>query len=1143
MEKTEKFWRAGVVLIVFVWWLPAWCAASASMPKTKKPQAHNKQVVNQAASRKPAPKTARAGRIDAAFQFESRFAELMIDRLGRCVALRSKTDGTNWLSERRPLVTVTVAGRERAPKSVERFGAVLKFHFEQPSVIVNLLVRERRDYWLFRPLEVSGGAKIEKLSFATFRLRRGKYQSRSAGLVADERFGVCLRALTPQTRFLFGGDPPWVGAYVESRWPWDRAAAALAAAPADRLRSVLQEVIEKEEEAVSPLGGPFALDVERTRGSYLFSHASPKSVSTWIDLALRSGCSTLHLGAWYDVNGDYEPRSDWFPRGLDDMKQVCEEIHRAGLSVGIHTHTGCIDPRSSFASPVPDRRLATDAEFTLAADIDEQAATVQTVEPPHDFDTVWLRWSGRGNCIRIDDELILFHALSREKAPFGFLKCQRGAFGTRPAPHRKGAKVYHMATQIGSFLARDDSSLISEVAERIARVANACRVDQIYLDSAGTAESRYGVARTHREIYYRLAQPTLIESSFWTHHLWPMLSRIGAHDVPLWGFEHFVDWHVRRAQTYQRSYLLPAQLGWWTIHRPNRYINAMKLDATAYLCARALAYDMPISVVGLRTSDDVHEHALRHLTLIGQYERLRLACYFDETTLERLKPLGRHFRLGRDRAGRWSLRPVEFTRRRVEVRGGRADTWSVQNRFAAQSVKLRIESLHTAASYESSDRVVLADATDDRRLSLSGTADGVTARGEVVADSSRRHGRCLQITARNERANSKAAWCRFSRTFEPRLDIGPCDAVGFWVYGDGKGELLNVQLTSEPPHMVAHADLLVRIDFVGWRYFERHLRERDADQYSDKWPYGDAYSVYRNVVPRNAVAALNVYLNDLPIGETVTCRLGPIVALPVRKTVLKNPAVQINSHAITFPVELRSGMWLEFESPDDCRLYDEHGRLTAWVRPEGDVPELRPGKNRVGFSCDPAAFEPIRAAVTVITTGEPFGRHRAVQEINFSHLARQYEPPRTVLRLDGHQNVWPVWCQPELGSARLAIDLYVEQADQAGRSPGRSPKNGKPVKSAAKSESRGSNELVEPEFAVDGTTVRIPVRLHPRDRLRLQADGTCWLIRDGGKRRLDVTVSPIRLSPGRHQFRFGFAGGPRDGFRVLVSIVELYELD
>ena len=94
--------------------------------------------------------------------------------------------------------------------------------------------------------------------------------------------------------------------------------AALAACPTGQMRAVLKEMVKQEGLPYSSLGGPFSLDAEATRGSYLFAHVSEDSVDEWIELTRRAGFTHIHFSGWAKCLGHYEPREKPFPNWRND---------------------------------------------------------------------------------------------------------------------------------------------------------------------------------------------------------------------------------------------------------------------------------------------------------------------------------------------------------------------------------------------------------------------------------------------------------------------------------------------------------------------------------------------------------------------------------------------------------------------------------------------------------------------------------------------------------------------------------------------------------------------------------------------------------------------------------------------------------
>ncbi|HRU25143.1 MAG TPA: hypothetical protein P5569_14450, partial [Candidatus Latescibacteria bacterium] len=106
---------------------------------------------------------------------------------------------------------------------------------------------------------------------------------------------------------------------------------------------------------------------------------------------------------------------------------------------------------------------------------------------------------------------------------------------------------------------------------------------------------------------------------------------------------------------------------------------------------------------------------------------------------------------------------------------------------------------------------------------------------------------------------------------------------------------------------------------------------------------------------------------------SVSCRLGPIKALPMRPVTLRNPSVVIGGQEITFPVGMKSGWYIEYAAGEPCILYDDQGTPVAEVTPRGATPVLQTGENSVRFACETDEHLPARAHVSVITRGEAIG--------------------------------------------------------------------------------------------------------------------------------------------------------------------------
>lgn len=883
-----------------------------------------------------------------------------------------KTDKGYLARDTQTFALISRGGQTEPASACVRTGDLVTLFFRASEAKLVLLAIPKANYIVFEIVSVSDPA-IDEVCFAAVRLDLPGRTSTISGIAASEEFAVSARALNLKVNLhIEGGSKPLFRPTASARRGLVGAKVALVGCPVGHLRSILKEVVRSEGLPYSPLGGPFALDAEENRGSYVFATVSEANVDAWVALARKAGLAQIHLIGWEQSLGTYEPRQDLYPHGLEGLKDVVARIHAAGLKAGMHTLTGGISRSDPFVTPVPDSRLAKDGRFTLAVDVSDGNETIPITEPPGDLEISW-QYSGRSNVIQIDNELIQYAGLCQVQ-PYSFTGCTRGAFGTRKAAHTKDATVHHLFAIYGTFQPDEESTLVDEVAERIARVFNACRFDMIYQDGAeGMPGGPYGWARMREAVFSRLQGRVLVEASEWGYLSWSYHSRLGAYDYPNWGLKRFVDIHCRDSEAYQASSLLAAQLGWWAILGSNEDHPAEFPDELEYLCVKALAYDMPMSFQGIDVGTQPwNARQDEYLDMIGRYERLRLGRAVPDTMRTKLRSPREEFRLQSTGDGGWQFSPTNYLTHRVEDLNDPSSTWTVRNPYSSQPLRVRIEALYSAAPAGDPRGVTLAGLDGADRLAVAGTAQGVTATWETLQDGGKDGGPYGVYTAKSSLSTPASAWASVRRTLDSPLNISQCGALGVWIHGDGQGEILNFQLTNPDRFWPTWDEHYVDLDFSGWRYFELHLRERDAERFVDyTWPYGGTSAVFRSPVIRTQVSALTIYYNNLPQGKEVQCRIGPIVARPVVKTRLVDPTLDVNGLKITFPATLESGQYIELELPGPGRLYDERGARIGEIKPKGDIPVLAPGENQLGFSCHVSDSLRARARVTVAICGEP----------------------------------------------------------------------------------------------------------------------------------------------------------------------------
>jgi hypothetical protein len=897
---------------------------------------------------------------------------LLLDARGRVIGLVDKATGRNHCV---PLsgsfATIKKGGVTYRPSSCTYDGGKLALAFGKGGVTAEVKVGVKNRYFVFE-LAALSDPNVEEAVIGGLAVDLSKDMSASVAWASDGEFAAAIVPLNLQVEVgLSGGTCPAFSPKCVRRYGLQGAKIALAGCPTRQVREVLKEVVRAEGLPYSPLGGPFALDAEENRGSYLFATVSEKDVDEWIEMGRRGGFAEIHLCPWWRGLGHYEPNPGLYPHGLAGLKQVTDKIHAAGFKVGMHTLTGGIQVDDPWVTPVPDKRLTKDANFTLAAAVRADDKVIPTIERPEGLETYWGDMS-TGNTIQIGDEIVAYAGISQEP-PYGFTGCTRGQWGTKRSAHDKGATAQHLVATYCTYIPDEDTTLVDELADCIAKAFNTCRCDMIYFDGSEGMRTAHAVAKMKRAIFTRLHGRVLVESSSGSWGAWPYHSRVGAADHPLYGFNRFTDWHCEDLQRESANELLPVHMGWWVITGPSADHAGMFPEDMEYFCGKCLGWDWSMSIEGV-TAGPTPPNARQneYLAMLGRYERLRLARHFPESVKARLRTPKEQFRLAQDDKGNWQFRPTDYLAHTVTSLANGSSVWTVQNRYAAQPAKLRVEALYACKPYAAPEGVLVTDFTKPEDFNSRATAAGVTHGLAASAEQVKAGTTSASFTAKNATATGRGAWAKIGQIFTTPLNMSKCDALGVWIYGDGKGELLNFQLNNSREDYTAWDDHYVDVNFTGWRYYELLLRERDAQRHQDYvWPYGGPCEVGRSPILRNRVGGLNIYYNNLPPSEDVKCFIGPVKALPAVKVRISNPAVAIGAGRIVFPVTLESGQFIEYEGPEDCRLHDERGAILQRIKPQGDVPTFAPGENSVRFTCDGPAGYNTRANVTLITQGRP----------------------------------------------------------------------------------------------------------------------------------------------------------------------------
>jgi len=821
-------------------------------------------------------------------------------------------------------------------------------------------------------VESIAGGDVEALTFLNAPLTlRG---------APDEPFGACTLALNLPTRVdALPALQRELRASCEKKFGLVGAKVAIVAAPMARMLPALQDTLSRAGELpVCRVAGPWAREIPFNRGSYLFNFGSltETNVEEWIQMTRSLGFTQIdnHGGGAFFRFGDFELNREKWPDGWETWRRIVARLHAAGIGSIFHTYAFFIDKQSKYVTPVPDPRLDAFRTFTLAEPLSAEATEIVVNESTANLSTITGFFEQNSLVLHLGDELVTFGGVSKT-APWKFTGVKRGALGTKPAAHPRGAPARHLKEMFGLFVPNVETTLFEEIAANHAEIVNRCGFDGVYLDAIdgssilrGGDEAWYWAGRFVVEIQKRLRQPVGMEMSAMWHSFWQYRTRWQAWDLPRRGPKRFIDLH---AAEVNGGLLLPLHLGWWgmfSFHPPQ--VEPTYPDVIEYLGAKLVGWDAGISLAaGVDRETLVRTPLFRRAAdMLRTCEELRHGNVFDEVARAKLRAPGAEFALCTNAAGQTRFRHVRSQAQTVAVAEPWTLTWQVTNPFAAQPVRFRLEALMSAASVESTNAaLVAAPGNEPPERWRATTAAGVSL-GWRVADSG--GPLCTLLATNAGRVARQAAWARMQKQFEPWLNLKDKQAIAVEVEGDASGALLAFRLES-PPHLAygAVADRYIPVDFTGRRRFV--LIETESTRWSDyAWNDGKhAYHVYRENVDFGAIESLSIWLQHLAPGRQTQVSLGPIHALPLRAATVANPRLTVNGNTIEFPVELPSGSWLEGNGPDDCWAYGPKGESLGQVTPRGEWPTLAAGTNHLECATS-GGDSPPRLRVVTFAQGE-----------------------------------------------------------------------------------------------------------------------------------------------------------------------------
>ncbi|MBR6764553.1 MAG: hypothetical protein IKM13_12515 [Clostridia bacterium] len=795
---------------------------------------------------------------------------------------------------------------------------------------VALQIKLEEDFVTIRVL--SCPERVEKLHFGGIFCPECGEEYKSAGMA--------LNLHTNSDNLL--GVKETLGAVAFRRFGIVDAAFAVLLAKNEDLRAVMGRVTRDITEDIpwNPKAGAFADDYPDVRYSYLMNHTgiTMDTVENWIALANRFGAKQLDFHGGYSFRfGDLTPNSELYPGGKEDFKRVIDRLHDAGIQAGLHTYAQFIDMDSSYVTPVPHPGLG-GYPFTLACNVDEGALTLPVLESTAHVSTKTGFFVRNSVYLMADEELMRFDGVGERE----FRLAERGALGTTAAPHRAGCVMKHLLSCFGRFAPDPEGELYLEIARNTAEFYNEMGFDMIYLDAidgsdifAGAENAWYYGAKFVAEILKYVKKPPILEMSEMWHHFWYFRTRMGAWDHSNRGHKYLLGEHNQSNLRVRARNLLPQNYGWWSYGKadPLEPIQTRRqfLDDYEFWAGNALKNDWSHAFLpggNGEQSDEMSRFAAR----IGEFEALRLG----DTPVDWSE-------IGEREVMLVDGKPVPVTYQKVLITS--YDAPSVPEVPAGETLcRLRVEN----RPYPTGEKGPALLSGDTRSLSLLASKN--------ITASLKETGEGITLTATQ---SGQIGYAKIDRPFPGGIDLSGTPGLYVMVQGDGKGEVLDLQLKSQKYALSGTLDRVITVDFVGWKCF--NLIESDGGRLGeDYWPFSggghynpydhdpvftvaeevpltqyewhpsgldlDIYFTNREKTDLREISMLSVWMNHMRDGEEYQVTIGEISLFPIDRKPVSGLVLTVNG--IDYPVggELPVDAYLELEG-GRWYAYDLEGKL------------------------------------------------------------------------------------------------------------------------------------------------------------------------------------------------------------------------
>ena len=310
--------------------------------------------------------------------------------------------------------------------------------------------------------------------------------------------------------------------------------------------------------------------------SYLITDVSDRDLDFILDKADIAGFKYIYHPGPFEDWGHFNWSKSFVESGDDaGVKALVDRAAQRGVSVGVHTLSNFTTTNDAYVSPVPSKNLLHQGTLSLLSDLDASQNEIRVKKS--DLFSVPLTL----NALMIDDELITFGSAEDDGDATVMKNCQRGAFGTRTASHKKQTPLYKLWDHPYRTLF-PDMELQDAYSQRLARIFSTTGLKQISFDGLEgctyTGHEEYAPALFVDQFFKGVSPDVINDASRLGHYTWHIHTRMNWGEP--WGEAMRAGQVENRIknQAYFKRNLFPRMLGWFLIRLADRKFECSSLE-------------------------------------------------------------------------------------------------------------------------------------------------------------------------------------------------------------------------------------------------------------------------------------------------------------------------------------------------------------------------------------------------------------------------------------------------------------------------------------------------------------------------------------------------------------------------------------